>query len=234
MFMTVDKRIRICWYVLITYCCIYFVFLGIRPLFIPDESRYAEISREMLVSGDWVVPRLVGLRYFEKPIGGYWLNNISLLVFGETNFAIRFMSSLSALVTSALVYFITLYGLRRRDVAISSAVVYLSIFLVFLIATYSTLDSMLTLFTTFGFVSFYYALKSGNRLQLITRYFLFGVFCGAGFLVKGPIALAIPFVSIVPFMFFIRRGRELIFYGVYALIGAITVILPWGILIHIK
>ena len=74
--------------------------IGFRPLFVPDEYRYAEIPREMLSSGDWVVPRLCGLRYFEKPPFGYWVTAISFRLFGRNPFAFRFPAGVLILLCS--------------------------------------------------------------------------------------------------------------------------------------
>ena len=87
---------------ILVYLVVYILPLDLRPLMIPDETRYAEIPREMLKSGDWIVPRLNGLRYFEKPPMGYWLNAMSISLFGENGFAVRLSSALAAGLTALL------------------------------------------------------------------------------------------------------------------------------------
>src|SRR5436190_19267848 len=60
------------------------LFLGTRPLSVPDEGRYAEIPREMLVLHDFVTPHLNGVKYFEKPPLAYWLQAASIKLFNPS------------------------------------------------------------------------------------------------------------------------------------------------------
>ncbi len=77
---------------------LWFANLGGRALVKPDEGRYAEISREMALSGDWVTPRLNGIKYFEKPPLAYWAGAVSFAVFGAQEWSARLWSALSGLL----------------------------------------------------------------------------------------------------------------------------------------
>ena len=83
---------------------VYLLPLGMRVMIRPDEFRYAEIPREMLASGEWMRPRLDGVKYFEKPTLGYQLIALSMKVFGENKFAVRLPSALGTLLAAAMVW----------------------------------------------------------------------------------------------------------------------------------
>ena len=77
-------------------------FFGLTiPLLGPDEPRYAEIAREMLLRGDWITPKLGGFDWFEKPALLYWLEIASYKLFGINEFAARFGSAIFGLGTIA-------------------------------------------------------------------------------------------------------------------------------------
>ncbi|HEV7614406.1 MAG TPA: glycosyltransferase family 39 protein [Steroidobacteraceae bacterium] len=85
---------------------LWFALLAHRPLFDPDEGRYAEIPREMLSGGDWVIPHLNGLVYLEKPPLQYWLTALAFRCFGETEFAARLCTGLAGFLSLATVFFL--------------------------------------------------------------------------------------------------------------------------------
>ena len=68
--------------------------LGIRTLVPPDEGRYAEMAREMFISGDWVTTRLNGIKYFEKPPLQAWMNALSFALFGLGDWQARLWTGL--------------------------------------------------------------------------------------------------------------------------------------------
>ena len=73
---------------------LWFGTLGIRPLYKADESRYGEISREMVASGDWITPRLNGFKYFEKPPLQYWATAAFFSLLGEKDWVARLWTAL--------------------------------------------------------------------------------------------------------------------------------------------
>lgn len=78
--------------------------LGYRKLIRADEGRYGEISREMVASGDWLTPRLNGLKYFEKPPLQYWATAAAYAAFGVSEWATRLWPALSGILGVLLVF----------------------------------------------------------------------------------------------------------------------------------
>lgn len=201
---------------------------------IPDESRYAEIPREMIVSGDWIVPHLNGMRYFEKPILGYWINAISILVFGENNFAIRLPSALSVFISAFLIFLLVRKFDRDDRKAALSAAAFLTCILVFAIGVFNVLDSMFALFITGTMVFFFFATQESEIKQRNLLLTLCGVCCGLAFLTKGFLAFALPVIGILPFMLWEKRAKDIFKFAWLPAIVAVLVISPWAVLIHLR
>lgn len=215
------------------YAIAYLLPLINRRLWSPDETRYAEISREMIQSGDWVVPRLLGLDYFEKPILGYWLNSISQLLFGETHFAVRFASAFCTGLTAMLIYWFSKRLFQSPKKAIASAVIYLSSFIVYAIGTYSVLDAMVSLWLNLTLVSFYISFQANSPREKKIGYGVMGFAIGLGFLTKGFIALVVPGIVILPYLIYRHQLNELRFVWI-VFVTMLLVTLPWAIAVHLR
>ncbi|MDA3896419.1 MAG: phospholipid carrier-dependent glycosyltransferase [Desulfobacteraceae bacterium] len=222
---------------LFVFLFLYILPLGVRPLNIPDETRYAEISREMIETGDFVVPRLVGLRYFEKPVMGYWLNAAAMKVFGENNFSVRFASACSVGLSALMLFFLARRFAGGYFAGIVSSMIFLTCFEVFGIGVYSVLDSMFAFFIIAAMICFYFACSDLNtdRTRQKNLFLIFcGVFVGFAFLTKGFLAVVLPVIIIAPFLIWERRWKDLFTVPWIPLAAAALVIMPWAVMVHLR
>lgn len=215
----------------LVFVILYIVPLGGRPLFTPDETRYAEIPREMIESGNWVVPHLGGLRYFEKPSMGYWFNAVSLTIFGENEFAVRFASSFCTGMAALMLFWFIAVMKGRRE-ALWTTMIFLTCSLVYFIGTFAVLDPHLSLFTTGALIFFYLAYSAKGVMRKCSWLAAFGVCCGFAFMTKGFVGFVIPGLTIASFLAWNRKWKEMLWMPWIPLIVAIVVSLPWAILIH--
>ena len=219
---------------LLAFAAFYLLPLGLHGLWIPDETRYGQISQEMLLTGNWVSPHFMGIRYFEKPAAGYWLIALGQAVFGQNLFGVRIASALTTGLSVLLAYLIArrLWNDPRKSFA--CALLYLSFGLVAGQAGYSNLDPQFTFWVNLSLVALWFALDSRTMRGRLSAWALLGLACAMGFMTKGFLAWALPVLIAVPYMLWQRRLGELVRYGSLAVLVAVLVCLPWVLAIHIQ
>lgn len=165
--------------------------LGERALWHPDEGRYSEIPREMVESGDWVTPRLNGVKYFEKPALFYWLQAGAIKLFGVNEWALRLWPALLALFGCLAVYGTgrALYG--RRAGVIAAAVLATSP-LYYLMARIITLDMAVSVFLTGALLAFLLGVRAPPGRTRALYLYGFYALCALATLTKGLIGIVIP------------------------------------------
>lgn len=218
----------------ILFLLLYIAPLNVRPVYTPDETRYGEIAREMLDTGDFIVPKMNGLRYFEKPILGHWLNAASMAVFGDNGFAIRLPSALAVGLTALTIFLMVQRFYRCDRTAMLATFIYMTFFGIFGIGTFCVLNSLLTFFLTATLSCFFVANARDTGRKRSMWLLLCGVFCGAAFLTKGFLAFAVPVLIVAPFLLWEKRGRELLALPWLPLFGVMVVALPWCLIIGLN
>ncbi len=211
---------------LLLYPCLHF------HLFEPDEGRYAEIPREMLVRGDWLVPYLVGEPYLDKPPLFYWLVMLSYQVFGVHDWAARLVPAVAIHACILLTY---LFG--RRHVGERPAfwgALFLGLAPGFLsVGRMLVLDGVLTFCVTLSLFAAFEAVQTGRLLR--GWWLLAAVACGLGILTKGPVAVLLLVPPLVAYAWLTGtaawpdRRALLLFAGV-----VLAVTLPWYVAASVR
>jgi 4-amino-4-deoxy-L-arabinose transferase-like glycosyltransferase len=215
----------------------FFFLLGSRALNEPDEGRYAEIAREMIETGDWIVPHFWYLPHLDKPPMTYWLVAISMKLFGQNEWAVRLPLALAGI---SGVWAAWLFGclLAGRRVGFWSVLILQSSLLYFALSRMLTTDIFLTQFVAWAMYFLWRSwavAQAGNETRRVKHFFAWHlaawVAIALGFLTKGPIALAIPLVALAALFIYRRKqcAHKLLWWGgLIAGLGVFLVlVLPW-------
>ena len=191
------------------------------------DARYLEIAREMLATGDWLVPHLAGVPHLDKPPLSYWAAATGFVAFGVTPFAGRLFQQFALAATAVFLFW---WAGRRlgQGPALIAAGILLTSGLVFGSSRGLHTDLFQLVFLTAALAALFEGSEGRSGATALGFALL-----GASMLAKGPIALFVALAVLVPFLA-LRRERRLPWRGVLlgvALFAAIG--LPWyGILVH--
>jgi 4-amino-4-deoxy-L-arabinose transferase-like glycosyltransferase len=164
------------------------------PLIDRDEPRFAEASREMRQTGDYIIPRVNGAYRFDKPPLIYWCQAASSSIFGESDFSVRFPSAIFAAATAVLIalWAAQLYG---PSVGFWAGLVFGTCLQLFIHGRAAVADMpMIFFFTTATWAAWARSQAQWSRLTWTCFY----VSLALGFLAKGPVAF-LPVIT--PFLF---------------------------------
>lgn len=211
---------------------LYILPLGWFGLNKPDEGRYAEIAREMLVLGDWVTPHLNFVEYFEKPPLVYWVTAVAEAILGPTEFAVRLFPACCGLLTVWMTFALA-RAMFGASTALLAAVILATAPLFFVLSQVIILDMPLTCTVTASLVCFWFAYRAAGNPAWWYRGMYAAVALGT--LIKGPIAIVLSGLTVVTFLA-LRRDwnavvRSLRLDGV--LIAA-AIALPWFVAVSIR
>lgn len=202
----------------------FFAGLGSVPLFDVDEGAFSEATREMLASGNYLTTYLYGEPRFDKPILIYWLQALSVKLFGLNEFAFRLPSALASTVWGGAVYLFVSRMFDRRTAFISTAIMVLSL-QVTIIGKAAIADALLNCTLTISMFAVFLYYKERKQKYILLTFTAIGL----GTMTKGPVAILIPVA--VSFIFFLYQRDLRIWLKAAFNPAGITIfaliVLPW-------
>lgn len=223
------------WGLFLVFCAIWFYALGARTLVPADEGRYAEMAREMAATGDWITPRLNGIKYLEKPPLQTWMTALAFRMFGLGEWQARLWTGLCGLFGVVL----TAYTGRRlfnRRIGFHAGLVLASSFMWTAMGHFNALDMGLAAMMTLSLCALLLAQRNdaspGARLGWM-------LVCWAGMalavLSKGLIGVVLPGLALALYMLAMRDWTlwKRLHLGV-GLLLFLAIAAPWFILVSLE
>jgi len=212
---------------------VWFAPLGLRHLIPSDEGRYAEMAREMFVTGDWITPRYNGYKYFEKPPLQTWMNALTFAWFGIGEWQARLYTALASFAGVLLVGF-TGARLFNPLSGFLAAVVLAASPYWNLMGHFNALDMGLAFWMALSLCSLLLAQRPGLR-PAAARGWMWACWAAMAFAVlsKGLVGLILPGAVLVLYTLIARDWalwKRL--YLVSGLVIFFAIVTPWFVLVQ--
>ena len=207
-----------------------FTFVNAYPISILDEAKNAEAAREMWASGDYWVPKFNGELRTDKPPLHYYFMLLGFKLFGTTILGARFFSAVMGFIT-----LLATFGFARKHlgkgVAQTTMLILFGSFFFMQEFHLAVPDPYLIAFVTLGLFSFYHFYATKKYLYLVLFYF----FLALGAMSKGPVAIALPGLSVGLFLALQKELKNTFrYFPVLGLLGIAILVVPWFWQVHIK
>jgi 4-amino-4-deoxy-L-arabinose transferase-like glycosyltransferase len=197
--------------------------LGYVSLLDPDEAHYAQLTREMVGTRQWLIPTLEGVPFIDKPVLYHWLQAAAEWLFGENEFALRLPSAIAAVVLIWTVRWIG-QSVADRSVGNRAALFFATTPLTFALASIGVFDMLYTAFL-FGAIGSLLVASSTGRRRLE---YLGWPLLALAVMTKGPVALVLALLFAVALV--VRRDTRPLVRNLHWELGLLFVALvasPW-------
>lgn len=183
-----------------------FGFLGSRGIWQPDEGAYVATAVTMQQQNNWMVPQLGESIFLEKPPVMYWGILAGLHLLGHSEFATRAFHGICYLATALVIIVLGRSLYPGKGVGLWAGLMFATMPIPFIAASYITPDMPLTLMTTLALFCFWQSVRPLARHSDLWK-ILMSIMLGLGFLCKGPAAL-IPTVGMFAYLLIHRAVRR--------------------------
>lgn len=206
--------------------------IGYVPIFESTEARYAEISREMIETGNYIEPHFNGIKHFHKPPLTYWMIASGLKLFGINNFGARFFG----IIASLLIFIFTIKSAKffvKKEESYYPAYILGTSILFLTVSRVVATDIYLTLWTI---IVQYYYFKQIYEKKDTKNAIMIGVFLGLGFITKGPIIFLFTLLPYLLMKLFDDHFKKV--FSIKSILASIVLFivisLPWYIAVILK
>ncbi|GAC1495063.1 MAG: glycosyltransferase family 39 protein [Chamaesiphon sp.] len=260
-----EQQPKLTW--ILSILCLLFIgwmafFWGLGSIGLIDETEplFAEASRQMTVTGDWITPYFNDATRFDKPPLIYWLQAIAYYILGVNEWAVRLPSALSALALTVLGFYTLRYfgiphpsAVQKQEIDTDSInktslerQLWLSAWLGSIMIALNALtigtarmgaaDMLLVLCMGGAMFTFFLGYATSKEAAKARWYLGFYVLLALAILAKGPVGIVLPGLIIAAFVLYLGNSREVL-REMRLLSGGLimlAVALPWYVLVTWK